>query len=137
MDLIWQSFLAGSPVLLVHFIVTIVMLILGTSIYVWMTPHKEFQLVRGGNLAAGISLSGAILGLALPLAICMAVSVNVADIIVWGILTIAIQLLAFRLTDLVLRDLPKRIEAGEVSAATVLAAIKLSVAAINAAAVSG
>lgn len=137
MDAILQSFLAGVPVLLVHFIVTITMLILGTIIYVWMTPHKEFELVRDGNLAAGISLSGVILGLGIPLAMSMAVSVNVADIVIWGALTIGLQLLAFRLTDLVLRDLPKRIEGGETSAALVLTAVKLSVAAINAAAVSG
>ena len=137
MDVVLQSFLAGFPVLLMHFLVTIVMLVVGVTIYVWITPHKDVALVREGNIAAAISLSGAILGLAIPLAMSMSVSVNVADIVIWGLLTLVIQLSVFRLADLLLRDLSARIEAGEVAAALLLSAIKLAVAAITAAAVSG
>jgi putative membrane protein len=137
MDAVLQSFLTGLPVLLLHVAVTVAMLALGILIYVWITPHKDFTLVRQGNAAAAVSLSGAILGLAIPLAMSLAVSVNVADIVIWGALALVIQLVVFQLTDLILRDLPRRIEAGEVPAAMVLSAIKLSVAAINAAAVSG
>jgi putative membrane protein len=137
MDAVLQSFLTGMPVLLLHVAVTVAMLALGILIYVWITPHKDFTLVRQGNAAAAVSLSGAILGLAIPLAMSLAVSVNVADIVIWGALALVIQLVVFQLTDLILRDLPRRIEAGEVPAAMVLSAIKLSVAAINAAAVSG
>jgi putative membrane protein len=137
MDAVLDSFLAGLPVLLLHLAVTVAMLVVAVVIYTAITPHKDFALVRQGNMAAAISLSGAIVGLALPLALCMAVSVNVADIVIWGVLTLVLQLLAFRLTDLVLRDLPRRIEAGETGPALVLAAIKLSVAMINAAAISG
>ena len=137
MDVVLQSFLAGFPVLVMHFLVTIVMLVVGVTIYVWITPHKDVALVREGNVAAAISLSGAILGLAIPLAMSMSVSVNVADIVIWGLLTLVIQLIVFRLADLLLRDLSARIEAGEVAAALLLSAIKLAVAAITAAAVSG
>lgn len=137
MEAVLQSFLAGFPVLLMHFFVTVVMLAAGVAVYVWITPHKDLALVKGGNVAAAISLSGAVLGLAIPLAMSMSVSVNVADIVIWGLLTLVIQLVVFRLTDLVLRDLPARIESGEVAAALVLSAIKLAVAAVTAAAVSG
>ena len=137
MEAVLQSFLTGFPILLLHFLVTIAMLVAGVAIYIWITPHKDVALVREGNVAAGISLSGAILGLAMPLAVSMSVSVNVADIVIWGLLTLVVQLVVFRLADLILRDLPARIEAGEISASLVLAAIKLAVAAITAAAVSG
>ena len=137
MDAVLQSFLAGFPVLLMHFLVTIAMLIVGVTIYIWITPHKDVALVRAGNVAAAISLSGAILGLAIPLAMSMSVSVNVADIVIWGLLTLVIQLIVFRLADLILRDLSARIEAGEVAAALLLSSIKLAVAVITAAAVSG
>ena len=137
MEAVLQSFLAGFPVLLMHFFVTVVMLAVGVAVYVWITPHKDLALVKEGNVAAAISLSGAVLGLAIPLAMSMSVSVNVADIVIWGLLTLVIQLVVFRLTDLVLRDLPARIESGEVAAALVLSAIKLAVAAVTAAAVSG
>ena len=137
MEPVLQSFLAGFPVLLLHFSVTLVMLGTGVTIYQWITPYHELDLIRAGNNAAAISLSGAIVGLALPLAVCMASSVSVWDIIIWGVVTLVIQLLAYRLGDAVLRGLPARIEAGEISAAILIAAIKLAVAMINAAAVAG
>jgi putative membrane protein len=137
MQPVLQSFVAGLPVLLLHLSVTLAMLAGAVLVYVWTTPHREFALIREGNNAAAVSLSGAILGLAIPLAVCMAVSVNVFDIIVWGVLTLVIQIVVFRIVDLVLRDLPDRIDRGEMGSATLLAAIKLAVATINAAAISG
>ena len=137
MDLVIQSLLAGFPVLLLHISVTLAMVGVGIMIYQWITPYHELDLIRAGNNAAAISLSGAIVGLALPMAFCMASSVSVWDIIVWGMLTLAIQLLAYRLCDAVLKGLPARIEAGEIGAAVLVAAIKLAVAMINAAAIAG
>ena len=137
MEPVLQSFLTGFPVLLLHFAVTLAMLGLGVWIYQLITPYHEMDLIRTGNNAAAVSLSGAIVGLALPLAVCMARSVNIWDIIVWSVVTLVIQLLAYRLGDAVLKGLPARIEAGEVGAAILLVAIKLAVAMINAAAVAG
>ncbi|MDA1097605.1 MAG: DUF350 domain-containing protein [Proteobacteria bacterium] len=137
MDVVLQSFAAGFPVLMLHLLVTLGMLVGGVVLYTITTPHKDFALVRDGNLAAAISLSGAILGLAIPLAFCMASSVSVAEIVIWGLLAVLVQILVFRLTDLLLRDLSARIEGGEIAPAVMLAGIKLSVAAINAAAISG
>ncbi len=74
---------------------------------------------------------------AVPLAFCMSVSVGVADIIVWGLVTLAILLIVYRIIDFLLTDLPTRIEAGEVGPAILLASVKIGVAAITAAAVSG
>ncbi len=137
MEPVVQSFLTGSPVLLLHFLVTVTMLAVGTTAYIWITPHGELRLIRAGNLAAAISLSGAVVGIGVPLAFCLASSFSVWDILIWGTLTVVIQLAAFKVADILLKDLSKRIEAGEVGPALVLVAIKLAVAAINAAAVSG
>ncbi len=137
MDAVLQSFLAGAPVLFSHFAITVAMLALGVLVYVWLTPHAEFELIRSGNIAAAISLMGAIVGIGVPLAFCLAASFTVWDILIWGTLTVAVQLVAFKVADLLLKDLSKRIEANEIGPALVLVAIKMSVAAINAAAVSG
>ena len=134
---VFQSFLAGFPVFLLHSSVTIAILALGVAAYVAITPYREFALVRDGNLAAAVSLSGAVVGIGLPLAFCLAASVNVFDILLWGVVTVVLQLIAYKAADLLLRDLPRRIQAGEVGPAVVLVAIKLAVAGINAAAVSG
>ncbi|MEK9691386.1 MAG: DUF350 domain-containing protein [Rhodospirillaceae bacterium] len=137
MEAVLQSFLNGFPVLLMHFSITLLMLIAGAVIYQMITPYNELDLIRGGNIAAALSFSGALVGLALPLAVCMARSLNLWDIIIWGCLTLFIQLIAYRIGDALLKDLPKRIENGELSAATTIVGIKLSVAMINAAAVAG
>ena len=137
MDAVIQSFIAGIPFLLLHFSLTLAMLALGAVIYVMLTPYHEIELIRDGNIAASISFAGVLVGLAIPLAFAMAASVNAFDIIIFGAVTIVLQLLAYRLTDLVLKDLPNRIIDGEISAAITLVGIKLSISAINAAAVSG
>ena len=137
MDAAIQSFLAGIPFLLSHFGVTVLMLVIGVFIYMWITSHDERVLIREGNTAAAISLAGAILGLAIPLAFCMASSVNVYDIVIWGIVTLVIQLATFWIIDIWLRDLSKRIEEGQVGTAILLVSVKLAIASINAAAVSG
>ena len=117
MDGAIQSFLSGIPFLLTHFGVTIVMLVVGAFIYIKITSHDEMALIRDGNNAAAVSLSGAILGLAIPLAFCMANSVNVYDIVIWGLVTLVIQLVTFWIIDLWLRDLSRKIEDAQVGTA--------------------
>ena len=137
MEAVLQSFFTGLPILLLHFGLTLLMLALGAVIYVMVTPYHEIDLIKEGNVAAAVSFGGVLVGLALPLAFAMAGSVNSFDIMIFGAVTIVLQLLAYRITDLVLKDLPQRITSGEISAAITLVAIKLSVSLINAAAVSG
>ncbi|MDJ0610413.1 MAG: DUF350 domain-containing protein [Kiloniellales bacterium] len=137
MEAVIQSLMSGFPVLILHLAATTAIVIVGVAIYVAITPYHEFTLIRSGNLAAAISLSGAIVGIAVPLAFCMAASVSVLDILVWGTVTLVLQLIAYKATDLLLRDLPERIEKDEIGPALVLVSIKLGVAAVNAAAVSG
>lgn len=137
MDPVLQSLLAGFPVLVLHFAVTLAMLAAGVTIYHLITPYHELRLIRGGNVAAATSSAGAIVGLAIPLAVCMAQSVSVWDIVVWGVVTLVIQLLAYRVGDVLVKDLPGRIENGEMSAAILVVAIKLATALVNAAAIAG
>ena len=137
MDAAIQSFLTGIPFLLTHFGVTVLMLLVGVFVYMWMTRHDELALIRDGNTAAAVSLAGAVVGLAIPLAVCMANSASVWDIVLWGVVTLVIQMITFWIIDLWLRDLSKRIEAGEIGTAILLVSVKLAVALINAAAISG
>jgi putative membrane protein len=137
MAAVWDSFTAGFPVLMLHSATTLALLIAAVLIYVWITPWDELALIRSGNTAAAVSMGGAVIGLAIPLAFAMAASVTVYEILIWGVVTLILQIVAYRIADLVMRDLPKRIEAGEMSAAVLLVSIKLAACAINAAAVSG
>ncbi len=132
-----QAFATGFPLTLMHAGLTVLILILGSGLYILLTPHREIALIREGNAAAAISLGGVMLGLALPLAVSLKASTSAIEIGVWGISTVIVQLLVFRIVDLILRGLPQRIQEGEIAAATVLVGAKLATAVILAAAVAG
>ena len=137
MEAIIQSLFTGFPVLMLHSSVTLAILIVAVFLYVKITPYDEITLIKDGNTAAAISLSGAIIGFALPLAFAMSSSVTIFEILIWGPVTLLLQLVAFRITDILLSDLPKRIILGQVGPAIFLVSIKIAVAVINAAAVNG
>ena len=132
-----QAFATGFPVTLLHFAVTLTILIAGASAYIMLTPHKEITLIRQGNASAAVSLGGVLVGLAIPLAISLKASTTLIELSLWGIATVLVQLLIFRLVDLVLHGLPKRINDDEMSAAAMLVGAKLATAIVLAAAVSG
>ena len=132
-----QAFTTGFPTTLLHAGVTLLILVLGAGIYILLTPHKEIRLIREGNAAAAVSLAGVMVGLSIPLAVSLNASTSMVEIGLWGVATIAVQLLAFRLVDLVLHGLPKRIADGEMAAAALLVGAKLATAVILAAAMGG
>ncbi len=110
-----------------------VLLLVASTIYILLTPWKELALVRGGNGAAGLALAGAIAGLAIPIASCLASSLTLVDLILWGSVSLLLQLLTYRIIDMILRDIPNRIQNDEAGAAIVLIAAKVSVAMLLAA----
>ena len=127
----------GLTFLLSDFIALVFMLLIGVVIYLFITPMKEIALIRQKNTAAAISFSGALIGLALPLASSLSASGSIYEIIVWGFVAIIIQLFCFKAVDILINDLPKRIESGEISSSILLFSIKISVALLNSAAISG
>ncbi len=137
MDAILQTIQTGLPVLAMHLSLTVALFVLGVFAYVKITPHHEFQLVRDGNQAAGLSLSGVVIGMAMPLAFSLAASVNEWDILLWGFIVVVLQMLAFVAAHLLLRDLSQRIENGEMAAAWVLFSFNVSLAMLLSAAISG
>lgn len=132
-----QSLLVGLPILLLHLASATTVWLAALGLYLWITPHREFALIRAGNISAALSLGAAALGLAIPLAFCLFASVNVWDIVIWGSVTLLLQLVAFRVVDRLLGNLPARIEADERSAAIFLLMMKLAIAALTAAVVAG
>lgn len=84
LDTILTSAIKALPVFAAHFGVTLLILIGGVLIYQALTPQAETRLIRENNVAAATAFGAAILSLALPLAMCLARSVSIPDIIVWG-----------------------------------------------------
>ena len=102
-------------------------------IYTRLTPHKEFELIRSGNVAAAIALGGAVIGFAIPASNVIAYSISILDFVVWAVIAAVVQLLAFLLTSLVLKGTSERIKNGELAAGIYVAAVAISVGMLNAA----
>ncbi|HET9018900.1 MAG TPA: DUF350 domain-containing protein [Acetobacteraceae bacterium] len=126
---------SGLPQLLLQFIVTLLLLVIGVAVYTAFTPYKERELVRQDNAAAGIVYAGSIIALAIPLASLLSTTGYVLDILVWGIVALLIQLATLAVVSLLLlRHLKTLIESGNIAAALTVAATQIAVALLNAAA---
>lgn len=127
------DYLATLPAFLAYFATGLVLLVLFVVLYTLITPHREWALIRAGNLAAATSLSGAMLGFLLPLASVVMNSLNLIDMAVWAGVALVIQLLTFVAVRLALPGLSRKIEAGDPAAAVILAASALGIGVLNAA----
>ena len=119
---------------LIFFAVALSLLVAFTLIYTKVTPYNEIALIREGNTAAAISLSGALLGFALPLASTVANAVNLIDLALFAVLATVVQLIVFVFARMLMPGLAGSIEGGDVAKATFLAAVSISVGMLNAAA---
>lgn len=121
------------PSFLSYFAVAIALLAVFLVVYVKVTPYNEFTLIEEGNTAAAISLSGALLGFAMPIANVIAHSDSLLDLAAWGAIAGVIQLLTYLVARLVLPRLAVDIPSGKISEATLLAALSVTIGLINAA----
>lgn len=121
------------PNFLAYFAVAMVLLAVFLLVYINVTPYDEFALIRGGNSAAAISLSGALVGFAIPVANVIAHSDTLADLAAWGAIAGLVQILAYVVARFALPQLNADIPADKISPAIFLAALSLTVGIINAA----
>jgi putative membrane protein len=124
----------GLPMLIIQVVACAVLLAIGVAIYVRLTPFREREMVASGNAAAGTTLAGATLALAIPLAAMLATSGTLLDILVWGVVALILQLLTLGVVALAMRNFRSMIESGNVAAAITLAGAQIAVALLNAAA---
>ncbi len=125
--------LSMLPAFLAYFAVAIVLLALFLLVYLNVTPYAELALIRAGNTAAATSLSGALLGFAMPVANVIAHSDTLFDLAAWGAIAGVIQILAYLVIRLAVPQLTQDIPAGRMAPAVLLAVVSLTVGLINAA----
>jgi putative membrane protein len=101
--------------------------------YIWVTPQKEFDLISRGNTAAAYSLGGALLGFIIPLSSAIINSVNLVDMLIWGLVALVIQILVFFVVKLIFKNLTYSIEKGNTAEGIFLGALSLAAGILNAA----
>jgi len=102
---------------LAYLATAVVMLALCVFAYVRMTPYREFDLVRAGNVAAALSLGGATLGLALPIGSAVFFTHSLNEMAVWAAIGCAMQFILF----FFMRKHSQDIQTGNVATGTLLA----------------
>ncbi|WP_064685633.1 DUF350 domain-containing protein [Rhizobium bangladeshense] len=127
------DYVAGLPAFLGYFAVGLAAYGVFTVIYTWLTPQKEVQLIRAGNLAAVTAFLGALVGFSLPLASAAANSVSIVDYIIWAVIGILAQILAFYIANFTMKDLHEKITADDIAAGIWGGGIALVVGILNAA----
>jgi len=118
-----------------YFFTAISLLVIFKFVYVLITPHDEWKLIKEEqNTAAAIGLGGAILGFSLALAGSISNSVSYVDCIIWSVVALAAQSLAFVMVRFIfMPKIVERIEKNEVSAGIMMAVVNVSVGVLNAA----
>jgi putative membrane protein len=132
MDILQQS-ISGFPAFIIHLAAALVVLALFVFIYIRITPYHEIELIRTGNIAAAISLSGAMIGFTIPLAKSIAQSGSLPDMLMWGGIALVVQLLAYAIVRLLIPGIAKDIPEGHIAQGAFLGMLSLAIGILNAA----
>ncbi|WAW96569.1 DUF350 domain-containing protein [Xanthomonas citri pv. malvacearum] len=127
-----QSFLA----FLSYFGTGLGVLIVSVVLVTLVTPHKDFTLLRQGNVAAATALAGNLIGVALPLHSAITHSVSLIDALIWGLVACGIQVVAYLLANLVAGRISRQITDNITAAGIFSVGVSIAVGLINAAAIT-
>ena len=105
-------------------------------VYTRTTPLDEVALVRAGNAAAALSLSGALIGFTLTIASGILHNSALLGFVAWSAGAMVVQLAAYAVVARLLPGAKEQIEAGNIAMGGLLGAISLSAGVINAACLS-
>lgn len=125
--------LAGLLDFLIFFVIAIALVALYLGIYTLATMHNEFALIRHNVISASTALGFSLVGFALPLGSAIVHAQTIIDLLVWGLVALAVQIVVYWLVRIVMPNLSLRIAKGEMAAALFLGAASLSAGIINAA----
>lgn len=125
--------LINLPNFLLYFATSAVLFAAFLIIYTRVMPLHEWRLIREGNTAVALVLGGAMLGFAIPLAAAIIRSGNLADMAVWAIVSLLLQLACFGALRLWRRDASLALARGDLAEATLLAAGSVALGLLNAA----
>lgn len=119
-----------------HLVTAGLLLFVFFLIYTWVVPFDELKLIRQGNVAAALTLGGALVGFSMTVASGLLHTDNLMSFIAWSAAAAAIQLLTYILVTHLLHMSKQQIEGNNVAFGILLASISISVGALSAGALS-
>ena len=127
------TFLTNLSEFLIFFVVASALALFFVFVYTRVTRHNELALIKENSTAAAVAFSGSLIGFALPLASTMINSVNVIELVLWGVIALIVQVLVYLLIRLPMPRISERIQKDEVAAGTWLGTCSLVAGILNAA----
>ena len=121
---------------LIHLLLAAVLLAVFFKAYTWMTPFDEVRLIRLGNLAASLSLGGALIGFSITIGSALVHTADYREFSAWAFGAMVVQMLAYAITTRVLDMSKDQIEANNTAFGGLLGAISISIGVINGACIS-
>ena len=115
-----------------YFVAALLLLGAFLAVYVRVTPYNEFELIQQDNAAAAISLAGACIGFALPMAAAIYFTHDLLEMLKWAVITGAAQIAVFTL----LRRFAPAIEQGHTAPAIFMCAMSVATGVLNAVCIS-
>lgn len=119
-----------------HLLAAGLLLLVFFLVYTWATPFDEMTLIRQGNVAASLTLGGALIGFSMTVASGLIHTDTLVSFLGWSAAAAAIQLLTYVLVTRLLHMSKSQIEGNNVAFGVLLASISISVGAISAGALS-
>ena len=128
----FEPVLNSLPAFASFFLTAVVLLAVFIGLYIFVTPYSELRLIGEGNAAAAVSLGGAVIGFALPIAVAVVVSHNLYTMIGWGVVAGLVQLLTYSAARLALPTINHNIPQGKLASGIFLASLSIGVGILNA-----
>ena len=128
--------LQGLPAFLLYFCVAAIAILAYLFVYMKVTAHDEFALIRANVPGAAISLGLSLVGFAMPVASAIGHAGDILDCAIWGFIALCVQVLVYYAARIPVPDLSARIQAGEMGPAIWLGALSITAGIISAASMS-
>lgn len=119
-----------------YFAVALSMLIAFALLYMRITPIAELKLIKQGNIACAVSLSGSMIGFCITLTSSMLQSVNLLSFIIWGIAAMIIQILVYLIATLLIPKANQELVNNNIAVGILFFGLSVAIGILNAAALS-
>jgi putative membrane protein len=119
-----------------HLIAAGFLLLIFFMVYCRATPFDEMTLIRQGNVAAALTLGGAMIGFSMTVASGLVHTDALLSFLGWSAAAAAVQLITYILVTRLLHMSKQQIEGNNIAFGLLLASISISVGAVSAGALS-
>lgn len=119
-----------------YFGVALLLLIVFIFLYLRITPVAELKLIKQGNLACAVSMSGAMIGFCITLISSMLQSVNLISFIIWGVAAMIVQILVYFIATLLIPKANFELANNNIAVGALFFGLSVAIGILNAAALS-